>query len=156
MSYTIIDILDKIIIIEEFISEIYVELGKSEEIGVNLRTVANIFALEEKRHAETYTRIKERIYYENNIEIDFDLYDKASKVINDFKSKINKPNINNLNEILEFMIQIEKENVALIIRIRDILITSLEKENTLIYKVLDELLVEELKHIENLEQFLKR
>lgn len=156
VSYTIVDLLDKIIALEDLLQKNYTELANRNNIDIRLKNLARVFAREERRHFDLYIDIKERIQGAKDIQIDSDLYDNASKILNEFKSNIYIFKGESINELLEFILRIEEENVALIIRIRDILIRDINQKDTVIYKVLDELLLEEQMHVINIEAFLKR
>ncbi|MDR5659033.1 hypothetical protein RH915_05985 [Serpentinicella sp. ANB-PHB4] len=153
MAYTLVDILDKFISIEVYLQQMYTDIANSS-VDQKIKNIASVFALEEKRHVTTYISLKRDIEGKQQVEIDFDLYDRISKITNEFSNNILKPETDNIKDLIQFMLYIEKENLALIIRIQDVL-SSNSKRIDFGESVLEDLLREEEKHIKNLEMFVK-
>ena len=153
MLYTIIDILDKIIGVEEKGREIYLQLAEESKDNVKLASVARILALEEQRHIEIYTNMKKK-YQDAAPSIEFDVYDRVSKLIIDFFKTSYKLDSQNVNELLKAALSFENENLALIIAIRDFVgANGINGENT-VYEILSSIIDEEQKHVSNLELFV--
>lgn len=68
-----------------------------------------MLAKEEERHVKFYSKLKEEAKNQPNIEIDFDIYDKASKLLQEFKSRIIMPNATNVQDLLKFAVNFEKK-----------------------------------------------
>lgn len=152
MAYTIVDLLDKIISIEEMAKKMYVDLSDKYKNDISTKTILNILVREEERHISYYKEIKKECVKPEPI--DFHLYDKASFLFNQFKGNIIAPKLENHEELLKFAVDFEKKNVAFLIDIRGRLVTNVEDIDKPMYKILDKVIEEEKKHVENLEQFL--
>ncbi len=155
MNYTIKDILDKLIEIEIKMSSIYEDISNSEidKKYTSFKIVAKVMANEEKRHAIYFKEIKNRISADENIKIDFLTYDKMSELIYEFVSKIHGININQISELLKFILNFEIENTALLIDIKGRITKASIDINNSNYKILSELIEEEKKHIENISRY---
>ncbi|WP_432402147.1 hypothetical protein [Wukongibacter sp. M2B1] len=154
MAYTIIELLDKLILIEKNGYDMFINIAVNERLKDKIKMIARIFANEEKRHGEMYKKLKEEISHENNIEIGFEIYDKASKLAFQFLNNDRTANLENEKDILEFSLNFEKENLALILSIQGLLVREQRDANTEKYRVLDKIISEEQKHIRNIEDFL--
>ncbi len=155
MSYTIVDLLDKFILIEQKGYEMFMEMAMDHGIEENIKILLRVFANEEKRHAEMYRSLKEHITEDIIKEIDFSLYDKVLKLIYEFSNRNRFADLYNKRELLNFCLDFEKENLALALSIQGILVTSYSDIETSNYQVLEKIISEERKHIENIEAFLK-
>ena len=152
MSYTIIDLLDKFITIEQTGYEIFIA---NDEVQEKIKTLAKIFANEEKRHINLYKSLKEKMENEPDIEVDFNVYDKASTLIYEF-SKTNRLKVEkNPRKLLETCLNFEKDTLALALSIRGIFMRSKDDADSTNYQVLTEIVNVEQKHVENIEIFLK-
>ncbi len=154
MPYTIVDLLDKFISIEHAGYKMYMEIIKMNNVPEKIKTIARVFAIEEEKHIETYKQIKNKMESEPNIEVDLHIYDKASTLIYQF-SKLNKiSDLPSSKSLLEFCLEFEKSNLALLLSIRGILIRTTGDEDSVSYKAISELVDEEYKHIKNIEYFI--
>lgn len=151
--YTIIDLLDKIIQIETRGFEMYEYISLRTDIDPKIKTVARILALEEKRHAKMYTHIKNKIPLGELTPIDFDIYDQASKLINNFRTP-DAQYLASIEELLRFASDFEKQSISLVLSIQGLLVREAEDSDSITYKTLSEIIKEEEKHIENIENFL--
>lgn len=152
--YTIIDLLDKFIVIEEKGCKIYKEISQKEDIDENIKVVARILASEEKKHAAIYEKIKVKVEEGEIPPIDFDIYDKSSNLISSYIYPI-PGHIKNRDLLLRFAIDFEKQTISLIMSIQGLLIKESGDSATITYDVLTQILKEEEKHIENIERFLR-
>lgn len=157
MAYTILDLIDKLIMIEQSACNMYKSIAKinSSEIP-KFKAIANILALEEERHAEYYTQIRNEAADFADIELDFDLYDRASEMINEFRKRIKLPAEVDIKGILEFALAFEKQNAALLIDIKGRLFKKSEDSQSTISMALTDLIIEEEKHVKNLMVVLKK
>ncbi|PAB58730.1 ferritin family protein [Anaeromicrobium sediminis] len=153
MAYTVIDLLDKIILIEEMAKDMYEEMGKKYGEDINIRTIVNVLVREEERHIKYYKDLKKECKDEESI--DFHLYDKASFLFNQFKGNIIAPKISTKEELLNFAIDFERKNVAFLIDIRGRLVTSVNDSEKCMYRVLGKIIEEEQRHVDNIEKFVK-
>lgn len=155
MSYTIVDLLKKLEALEENAFSMYKELASLEEgYDIKLRTVARILASEEERHIALYRKLIGQAEKEPETTIDFSIYDKASSLVDSFKKRIVKPKVKSVKELVQFSVEFERENVALLIDIRGRMVRKEEDSVTFNYLTLTELIMEEQKHVETLNVFL--
>lgn len=151
MSYTIKDVLDKLIDIEKEMSKLYSNISNIDNKNYdNFKILCKVMAKEEGRHVAYFDQIKSSITAEDNVEIDIFTYDKISQAIAQFKSKIDIPNLKNIKELIEFMVNFEKENAALLINLRGKLVKKSDDTEKDSYKILTTLIEEENKHIKSL------
>lgn len=155
MGYTVVDLLDKFISIEQAARELYTKVANEADVPEKVKTIAKVFAIEENRHIELYKNLRERVKDDPDIFIDFSIYDRASKLISDFAKFTKSLNAKDTNELIDFFLNFEEENLAMLIIIQGILVQSKEDEETTKYKVLAELIKEEQKHIDQVSVFKK-
>jgi len=117
--------------------------------------MARVLAREEKRHIQIYGRIKEELKDKENIEIDFQLYDKAYKAFSTFTKRSVDIKMESTKDLLQYALDFERENLSLAITVQGILMRRLGDEKTIAYEVLSELISEENRHVENIEKFIK-
>lgn len=153
--YTIIDVLDKLIDIEKKAYTSYVKAMDVKNIPQSVKTVIQVLAREEKRHIQLYKSIKEEVKDKEGLDIDFESYDKISKPLSDFSKWIVSIEFDNVSNLLQYAVDLEKKHLALAITIQGILVKNLEDETTIAYRVLTELIENGNKHIDNLEKFTK-
>lgn len=156
MSYTIVDLLKKLEKIEENAFNLYHSLASVEgKENIKFRTVVRILAGEEERHVKLYRKLIEQAERQPETEIDFSIYDKASSLVEEFKGRIVKPQVNSIQEIVKFALNFERENAALLIDIRGRMVKKEDDSVNFNYLTLTELIVEEQKHADALKLFLK-
>jgi len=154
MPYTIVDIIDKFISIEQAGYKMYMEITKMNYVHDKIKTIARVFAIEEGKHIEIYKSLKERMENEPDIEVDFYIYDKASTFIYQF-SKLKKiSDTTSSRNLLKFCLEFERDNLALLLSIRGILIKTKADEDSINYKAISEIINEEYKHAQNIEHFI--
>lgn len=154
MGYTAIDLIDKCIDIEKLVYKIYIDFSK-ETGDTKLKTMAKILAKEELRHIDIFSDFKKQ-FTESNIEIDFKVFDMASKLIYQFRKEIELIDADEVNGLLSYALNIENSNVALLVSIKDELVKSSELLRPDTIDVLDALVAEERKHVKNLKAFLHK
>ncbi len=157
MSYTVKDILERLIDLESEMTVLYNNISniKTDKSYEPFKIMAKVMAKEEGRHAIYFSNLKNNISEQDDIEIDVSTYDKVSQLMYEFKSKIYAPQIMHISELLKFVLNFEEENVALLIDIRGRLVKKDKDDTKHSYKVLSELIEEEKKHVENLSQYCK-
>ena len=149
MANTILDLLDKFISIEENGCSLFLNLSSQEDIPIKVKTMAKVFAQEEKRHIGLYQKLKGSIETPD-IEIDSSLYQKADRLIYDLKRINNPGEIKSLKELLEFCLNFERENLILVLEIQNLMKIDNPIESVA-YKILTDIAYEEQKHVANIE-----
>lgn len=156
MVYTIVDLIAKLIAIEQNACKMYKNIAFMENGDrSSFKTVAKVLAKEEERHVEFYHKLMKKAAEFPDIEIDFELYDKASSLIQEFKKRIIMPADLDTGNIIAFALEFEKQNAALLIDIRGRLFKKSEDTESTIYMALTDLIIEEEKHVKNLKCFVK-
>ncbi|GFZ31037.1 hypothetical protein CSC2_15630 [Clostridium zeae] len=150
--YTIIDLLEKLIVIEKNSEEGYLILASNEDINERVRILARVFAKKHGRHSERYKEMKSKINGNKEIEIDFFTYDKAAKLIYEFIS-LKKSNLHctRTKDVLDIALKFQKEQLSLVLSIRGLLVKSQADIGTENYKILTSIIEEEKQHIKDLE-----
>ncbi len=152
--YTVIDLIEKIIIIEQKGHEIYRLISLMDDIDKNIKVVARVLASEEKRHAKIYQDLKEEVEKEDVPCIDFGTYDKASNLISSFRYPISG-HIKDIEQLLKFALDFEEQTISLVLSIQGLLIRDSADSASVTYDVLTQIIEEEKKHIKNIERFLR-
>ncbi|NEZ46909.1 hypothetical protein FDF74_06750 [Clostridium niameyense] len=154
MSYTIIDIINNLIYIEEKGFEMFKKISQSTE-DIRMKVLADTFAKQEQKHKRYYEDIKNNI--EENLQeyIDFYAYDKISSKIQQFKSKLVIPNIDNVNKLINFAVELEEDNLALLLDVKGQLVRRESDTNTLAYNTMLTIIEEEKKHVELFTPYIK-
>ncbi len=152
MAYTLVDLLDKLIFIEEKGYEMFMEIAEAHPDQEKIKTLVKVFANEEKRHAATYEILKNKLKENTLHELDIALYDKAVKFIYDFFKLERTPRIENIRDVLEYCLDFEKENLALVTIVHGTLFKEGDKESQ---EIFSSILEEEKKHVQNIKAFLK-
>lgn len=156
MSYTILDLLEKLAVIEENACTIYKNIAALDgSKPIQFKSAARVLAKEEERHAEKYRKLVVKAAKYDSIDIDFGIYDKASALVRSFKSRLVRPEVNEVQELLRFALNFEKENIALLLDIQGRLVKEESDTDRMSYRILSELIEEEKKHVKNLENFVK-
>lgn len=152
--YTIIDLLGKLIVIEQKGYEMYRLISMMTDIDENIKVVARILASEEKKHAQTYKKLKDKVEKDEVPPIDFSIYDQASNLISSFRYPISG-HIKDIEQLLHFALDFEEQGISLVISIQGLLIRQSGDTSSVTYEVLSQIIQEEKKHIDNIERFLR-
>ncbi len=155
MGYTILDIMNKLLDIEKNGRDFYLNLAARQPEDIKLATVARILSKEEERHILLYSNMLNSEQSEASQEISFDVYDRAVKLLNDFIRVNKSPETKDAKDLILWALAFEKENLALVLSIRGLLVRSTEDSESYPYRILSEVIQEEEKHINNLEQFVR-
>ncbi len=154
MSYTIVDLLDRFISIEQSGYKMFMDITTMKGVQEKVKTMARIFAIEEKKHIEVYQNLKTKLEKEPEIEVDFFIYDKASTIIFQY-TKINRTvETESPQKLLEDCLAFEKDNLALLLSIKGVFIKSKADTNSPNYKVISQIIAEEQKHVRSIEAFI--
>ena len=154
MGYNIFDILDKLIILEKKAIKMNRQIAKAKDVSPSLKTVALVLAKEEEKHIESYNVLMENLKDKELDEIDFDIYDKVSSLLNEFQNRIVMPEASDVKSLLSFALELESQNLALLIDIQGRMVKYKDDVEKASYKVLEYLLEDEKKHIDNLKIFV--
>lgn len=157
MAYTILDILDKLIQIEQHGVNLYRNMAFLSKDNPRLQTVLGVLAKEEERHVVYYSGLKKELSDQEigKMELNFEIYDKVSTILMDFKKSLTNPEVSQIGHALAFALDFERKNAALLISILDNLGKAPDGYNPMLDAVFSTLISEEEKHVSNLENFIK-
>lgn len=157
LAYNNIDLIDKMIYIGQKRKEIYIQIANDNSQNKSINITIKTLLKNLDRNLIYYTKEKEYIEQKNSLEeIDFLLYDKILFLINKFKVRLVKPNVENVKSLLKFSISLENQVYALLIDIQGRVIEKEEDMETNTYIFLTKLIKEKEEYIKSLEAFAKR
>ena len=155
--YTLHDIIEKLILIEQDGMKMYFNMAdKTKNSNIMLSVMAKTLANEESKHIEYYENLKNEIKDEENIEIDFFLYDKVARLLYEFRKKVVTPELEDVHELIKYALEFEKENVALLLDIQGRLVLKLQDSLRVRYEVISKMIQEEREHEKSLEAYLDK
>ncbi len=154
MAYTIVDLLDKFISLEQAGQDMFMGITGRKDVQHKIKTMAKIFANQEKKHIEIYQTLKAKLEKEPETEIDFFIYDKISAAIFQYAGISRVVETESPKSLLEFCLNFEKDNLALLLSIQDIFSKAETDTNAVNIKLISEIISEEQKHVKNLEAFM--
>lgn len=155
MAYTIFDLIEKLIDIEKDALEIYKKIEKkSKNKSQVISIVARAIEKEEQKHIKYYEKLKSDLNEELNESIDFYLYDRVAKLLFEFRSRIQLPEIDNVQDLIKYSLEFEKNNIGLLLDIQGRLLEKIDDVNNNVYKVISTIIEEEKKHEKMFEQLL--
>ncbi|MBU5590574.1 hypothetical protein KQI89_02240 [Clostridium sp. MSJ-4] len=152
--YTVLDVINKLIEIESLASDFYSDISDRGDDFSSFKVLAKVLAKEESKHVHFYENLKEELRDEKDIEIDFQTYDKISKIMSEFKNSFREIEKTSIGELLEFALNFEKDNLALLLTIRGKLVKTKEDVEKERYKALSFIVEEEYKHIRDIENLI--
>ncbi len=156
MAYTMVDLVEKLIEIEQNGFKFYMGLTALDNISEKVKTAAKVFAWEEVRHMEVLKELRDSIKGELEIQVDFGVYNKASILVVDFVKSHSKADVQEVQKLLGFALNFEKENVALLLSVRGSMVKSKSDKESKNYKIISGILDEEQKHVRNIEMLMKK
>lgn len=153
--YTVCDIIEKLILIEKDCASMYNNIScRVKPSDPMLSIMAKTLSKQEAKHAVFYEDLKDEISKKEAVEIDFFLYDKVAKLLYEFRSKMNLPELKNVRELIKYAYEFEKKNVALLLDIQGRLLLSLQDASKLTYEVISKTIEEERKHEDELKTYI--
>lgn len=155
MSYNIIDIIDKVININEYRINIYEEYLEEINLGqlpYKARYMIIIKAILKSMIKENdyYKALKKKKLNLKNEDINILVYDKISFFMEEFKNNVDACSCSELNELIPCFIDMEKKVLALLLNIQGRLVVEKKDTETLAYLILGEMIEERRKAIEKL------
>jgi rubrerythrin len=153
--YTINDIIEKLILIEQDSMKLYSNIAdKSKSPNLMLSIMAKALAKEELRHIQYYESLKKEIRDEEDMQIDFFLYDRVAKLLNEFRHKIILLEPKHVQELIKYALEFEKKNIALLLDIQGRLVVDLQDVAKSTYEIISKLIEEEREHEKELQDYL--
>ncbi|CDI50296.1 hypothetical protein [Clostridium tetani] len=156
MAYTALDLLDKIIYVEEKKRDICGAGLEKAKNDTRIYILIKVIMKNLDRSIEFHKKLKEQMSKSKMEEIDFIVYDKISFLIDEFNGKLLAPDIFNVEGLIKFCLEFQRDVLALCIYIQGKIVQREEDMSTSTYKALNTIIVEKKKGIKNLEDFAKK
>lgn len=155
MKYTILDIIQNLINIEKEISNIFCKIKENTKgFSMKISLLAKTIEKQEKKHVEYYENLIHTLKGKLDETIDFYLYDKVSKLLHEYKTHIQIPEVNTAKDIIEFAIELEKSNIGLLLDIQGRLVLNTDDVYKAVYKVISVIVNEEREHEKMFQKLL--
>ncbi|MBU3113842.1 hypothetical protein [Clostridium lacusfryxellense] len=157
MGYNVIDLIDKAINIAIRKKDIYEGIGHRKCDIPSIEIMSKVLAKEVDKSIKYYEKLKNEVSEEKDeeIEIEFFIYDKMSFLINEFNKKSFVKEINNIIEYLKFSLDLEKDGKSLLIDLQGRFMKNADDINTRTYKILTDMINNKDKLIKTLEKIIK-
>jgi hypothetical protein len=153
--YTVQDIIEKLILIEQDGTKIYTDIAdKFKESNPMLSILAKAFAKEEARHAQYYVNLKKEIKNEEEIEIDFHIYDQVAKLLYEYRNRLMLPELKEVRELIKYSLEFERKNIGLLLDIQGRLVTNPQDLSKARYEIFSKIIQEEREREKKLEKYL--
>lgn len=156
MAYTVLDLLDKIIYVEEKKKNICgVELEKVKD-DTRIYILVKVLIKNLNDSIEFHKELKEEVKKTEMEDMDFIVYDKVSFLIDEFSNKVIAPDNCNIKSIFKCCLDFQKNILSLYIYIQGKIVQREEDVGTSTYKVLNTMIAEKKKEVKELEDFAKK
>lgn len=155
MAYNIIDILEKTITIANKRKNIYLNVYYKGEESIKFQLAKNILVKSVEKEIRYYETLKRELQYKDLEDIDFDIYDKISFLMNQFNEKLKCEEIDSIKKIFDWTVSLHKDVLALYVSIQGRLVRNQKYAETLTYEILSNVLAEKRKTIGEFERLLK-
>lgn len=153
--YTILDIIDNLVYIVEKEISIFKDISNDENKDIRIKIMSDAIKKQCKKHKDLLENLKMKIGNELEEYVDFHSYDKISSRIQEFKGRIHKPNINSLDDFKNWLLCMEKDNLALLLDIRGRLVKKEIDINSLAYSIISRIVNEQKQYINMLVAFFQ-
>lgn len=155
MGYNVIDLIDKAIDIAIKKKHLYEIIGQQQCDISSIKVMSKVLMKDIDRTIKYYETLKKEIGDTEFEEIDFDIYDKISFLINEFNNKLNIFEVHDVREFLNFSLNLERDTYSLLVDIQGRLVKDTSAVYTKAYKILSESIKNKAQHIETLEKVIK-
>lgn len=159
MGYTVIDILNKAILIQNKEIEIFKSIAHENNNIKVIKLLSKILIDKTNKIINYFTELEDNISKKNHIEeLDIMTYDKISFLINEFNNRIYLPSITCPKEYLLFTRDLTKDMYSLFIDIQGRLVNNSCSNSQFTYSILSEIILcinEYIKDLENTIEVLK-
>ena len=152
MGYNVADIIEKAINIAKKRKTLYKNIENKKDSILGIKIISRVLIKEVDRTIEYYEELLKEAGNMNSEDIDFSIYDKISFLINEFNGRINRVEINTVQDYLSFSLGMEKSLYSLLIDIQGRLVKTLNDTQTNTYKILSEIIKNKADHILRLEK----
>lgn len=157
MSYTVIDLLDKIINIAESKKNNYSSYLKDKKENSKDYFLVKVINKNIDKSIDYYKKLRNEVYAIDTEEIDFSTYDKISFLINEFKNSNICEDLKDKNstKLENSYLNFQKEVLALNLSIAGRLVKNEKDTKTKAYETFQNLIEQKRKNIIEIEKFIK-
>jgi hypothetical protein len=151
MAYNIVDLIYKLIRIEEKVAGLYKGVRDNRNVPVTLQILARALYKEEERHIKYFQHLQEELKGVYLSDFDVGVYDKVSSLVDSFRNTIIYPEVVKTADLINFSLDFESKYLAVLIDIRGRMVKSEKDLDTEKYKYISSFIKEKKGHINNIE-----
>jgi len=151
LGYTIIDIVDKSIAIAYKRQDLYSEISVQNNLPSSVKILSKVLSHNVDKTLFYYQKLRKEIS-DDEIEINFAIYDKISFLISQFNLREYSTDATTPKDFLSFSLNYEKEILALFLDIQGRLVETSKDTTSKAYAILSNMIKNKSKLIENLEK----
>lgn len=158
MGYNVIDVIDKAINIENKEKSKYKNIGKQKGDVQSIKIMSTVFVKQADKTIEYYKTLKKELKGLKFEDIDFDVYDRMSFLVNEFNKKKYSKEINGIEDVkdyLKFSLNLEKDIYSLFVDIKGRFVKNTSDVNTKTYEILSDIVDNKANSISMLEKALQ-
>ncbi|WP_123053739.1 hypothetical protein [Clostridium sp. JN-1] len=155
MGYNIIDLIDKAIDIANRERKIYEDIGKEHCSIPPIKIMSKVLITHVGKDIKYLEDLKNNLMNVEIEDIDFEIYDKMSFLINQFNKKVYVKKIVSTRDFLEFSLNFQRDVYSLLIDLQGRSVKSTNDVKTRTYKTLSNMINNAADHITVLEKTLK-
>lgn len=156
MGYTVIDIIDKSIEIENKRKNILISVECDKKNLPIISLMSKVLIKDIEMNMERYHELKNEMLFEELEVISFEIYDKISALIIEFHNKEYMTIAKNVEEYLNFSLHLDKDTYSLFVDIKGRFVKNIDDMETKTYAVLSKIIECMNKRIHSHEQTLKK
>lgn len=156
MGYNVMDLIDKAIAIAIKKKTLYENIDKDNKNFPPINIMSKVFISRNDKTIIYYKELKNKIGHENLEDIDFQIYDKMSFLINEFNRRTYSAKIHNIKDYLKFSLGLEKDMLSLLLDIKGRFVVGKDDINTTTYRLLSEIIDNKSNQIKMIEDILSK
>ncbi|WP_027623044.1 hypothetical protein [Clostridium lundense] len=156
MSYTVLDLIDKIIYMIDKKKDICKSILDNMKKGTSVYILMSVFMKNLDTSAKYYMNLKKDVSIEDLDKIDFAIYDKMSFLMNEFNSKTIFEESTSVRDIIDSWLSFQKDALALYIDIQGRLVKNEDDVKTNTYKIIANMINQKKNYIKGLEDFAEK
>lgn len=158
MGYNVIDVIDKAVNIANERKTKYKNIGKRKGDVQSIKIMSTVFVKQADKTIEYYETLKKELEGLKFEDIDFDVYDRMSFLVNEFNKKEYLEEINGIKDVkdyLKFSLNLEKDIYSLFVDIKGRFVKNTSDVNTKTYEILSKIVDNKANSISMLEKALQ-
>lgn len=156
LAYNAIDLINKAVKLSIGLKVAYKEIGQQKDKNNSIKIMSLVLLKETDKAIEYYETLKKEIEGEEFDDIDFDIYDKMSFLVNEFNKKKYVREVKSVKEFLTYSIELEKDVQSLLIDIQGRFVKNSDDVNKKTYKTLGHIIKNKADQIDTLEKMIAK